>query len=185
MGDPGAHLLDHLKPCQHAKRTSGQINKSSSSLSEATNPADHNRHAMVATADISLHFCLWIRIALTSHIPLSNPAPAGPTLRLITKLDDLILWSFLWSSLPRIAISSSLLWKVFPFALMLLRQAATANGGSLSSYGMGWAERTGCVFAKSRLTALACYWPVLVYTLTSLIPKHASALKRDQQSTTP
>ncbi len=81
--------------------------------------------------------CLWARIALTAYISLSTPAPAGLALRLITKLDDLILWSFLWSSLPRIAIFSSLLWKAFPFALMLLRQAATANGGSLSSYGLG------------------------------------------------
>jgi hypothetical protein len=47
---------------------------------------------------------LWVRIALMAYISLSAPAPAGLTLRLITKLDDLILWSFLWSSLPRIAI---------------------------------------------------------------------------------
>ncbi len=47
---------------------------------------------------------LSIGIALMAYIPLSTPAPAGLALRLITKLDDLILWSFLWSSLPRIAI---------------------------------------------------------------------------------
>jgi hypothetical protein len=54
-----------------------------------------------------------IRIALTSYIPLSNPAPAGLTLRLITKLDDLILWSFLWSSLLRIVIFLLSYWKFF------------------------------------------------------------------------
>ncbi len=74
-----------------------------------------------------------------AYISLSALAPTGLALRLITKLDDLILWSFLWSSLPRIAVFSSLLWKVFPCALMLLRQAATTNGSGLSSYGLGWA----------------------------------------------
>ena len=58
-------------------------------------------------------FCLLIRIALTSYIPLSNPAPAGLTLRLITKLDYLILWSFLWSSLLRIVIFLLSYWKFF------------------------------------------------------------------------
>jgi hypothetical protein len=48
-----------------------------------------------------------------AYISLSTPAPAGLTLRLITKLDDLILWSFLWSSLPRIAISLLSYWKFF------------------------------------------------------------------------
>jgi hypothetical protein len=68
---------------------------------------------MGVAAEVSLHFFLLIRIALTSYIPLRTPAPAGLTLRQITKLDDLILWSFLWSSLLRIAIFLLSYWKFF------------------------------------------------------------------------
>ncbi|MFN9621143.1 MAG: DUF2934 domain-containing protein [Synechococcaceae cyanobacterium] len=55
---------------------------------------------------------LLIRIVLNTYVDFTTQAASGSILAFVTRLDYMILWSFFWSSLLRIAIFFVSYWKV-------------------------------------------------------------------------